>query len=166
MYLAYPNHLVDFRASWTRADGSFNPEGGYVRRSAYQRFGSEFVIFRRPRLLPFVQLLEFKPWEVSYYRDDLTADVQSFDGELVPPALTTRTGEPMEFAVTRRAENLGEPFKLLEDAAIPAGEYRYTRWLLEVSSFSAGKLSGGGDRVGGILSGKKTSASPPPPAGR
>ena len=62
--------------------------------------------------------------------------------EFVPLALTTRTGESFEFAVTRRAENLDEPFELFDDAEIPEGEYWYTRWLLDLSSFSARTLSG------------------------
>jgi hypothetical protein len=113
--------------SWTRADDTFNPEAGYVRRSSYQRFGSELAISPRPSFLPFIQQLEFKPWEMSYYKDDISGDLQSFYVEFVPLALTTRTGESLEFAVTRRAENLEEPFELFDDAEIPEGEYWYTR---------------------------------------
>ncbi len=142
LYFDYPNDLVEFSGSWTRADDTFNPEAGYIRRSSYQRFGSELALSPRPDFLPFIQQLEFKPWEMSYYRDDITGDLQSFYVEFVPLALTTRTGESLEFAVTRRAENLDEPFELFDDAEIPGGEYWYTRYLLDVSSFSARKVSG------------------------
>ncbi|MFH1765272.1 MAG: DUF5916 domain-containing protein, partial [Gemmatimonadota bacterium] len=142
LHFDYPNDLVEFSGSWTRADDTFNPEAGYVRRSSYQRFGSELAISPRPDFLPFIQQLEFKPWEMSYYRDDITGELQSFYTEFVPLALTTRTGESLEFAVTRRAEKLDEPFELFDDAEIPEGEYWYTRYLLDVSSFSARKVSG------------------------
>ncbi len=142
LYFSYPNDLMDLSFSWTRADSAFNPEVGYVRRSSYQRFGSELALYPRPRFLPFIQQFEFKPWEFSYYRDDATGELQSFYSEFVPLSFTTRTGESLEFGLTRRAENLSEPFELFEDAEIPEGEYWYTRWFLDVSSFSARRLSG------------------------
>jgi len=142
LYFSYPNDMMDLSFSWTRADSTFNPEVGYVRRSSYQRFGSELALYPRPRFLPFIQQFEFKPWEFSYYEDDVTGDLQSFSAEFVPLSFTTRTGESLEFAITRRAEKLDEPFELFDEAEIPEGEYWYTRWLLDLSSFSARKLSG------------------------
>jgi len=149
LYFSYPNDLVEFSGSWTRADDAFNPEVGYVRRTSYQRFGSELAILPRPRFLPFIQQFEFKPWEISYYQNDTTGKLESFYAEMVPLAFTTRTGESLEFAVTRRAEGLEEPFELFEDAEIPPGEYWYTRWLAELSSFSARPLSGSVEISGG-----------------
>jgi hypothetical protein len=142
LYLSYPNDLVELSASWTRADDSFNPEVGYVRRSSYQRLASELAILPRPRSLPFIQQFEFKPWELSYYKDDITGDLQSFYAEFVPLSFTTRSGESLELGLSRRAERLEEPFELFEDAEIPEGEYWYTRSFLDVSSFSARRLSG------------------------
>jgi hypothetical protein len=143
LYVGYPNDLVEFSASWTRADQGFNPEAGYVRRSSYQRFGSELAILPRPRSLPFVQQFEFKPFEFSYYMDDETGDLQSFSSEVVPLSFTTRRGESFELALMRNADRLEEPFELFEDAEkIPPGEYWDTRWLLELSSFSGRRLSG------------------------
>ena len=85
LYFAYPNDLVEFSGSWIRADDTFNPEVGYVRRSSYQRFGSELAISPRPGFLPFIQQLEFKPWEMSYYKDDITGDLQSFSRRVRSP---------------------------------------------------------------------------------
>ena len=72
LFFEYPNDLVEFSGSWTRADDTLNPEAGYARRSSYQRFGSELSISPRPSFLPFIQQLEFKPWEMSYYKDDIS----------------------------------------------------------------------------------------------
>lgn len=142
LYLSYPNDLVEFSTSWTRADDTFNPDVGYVRRSAYQRFASELAILPRPRALPFIQQFEFKAWEFSYYQNDTTGILESFYGEVVPLAFRTRTGESVEFAVSRRAEGLEEPFGIFDDAEIPPGEYWYTRYALDLSTFSARKVSG------------------------
>jgi hypothetical protein len=160
LYAAYPNDLVDLSISWVRADDSFNPEVGFVRRSSYQRFGSEVAISPRPAFLPLIQQMEFKPWEVSYYINDRTHELESFSWEIVPLAYTTRSGESFELALHRRGERLYEPFELFEGVEIPAGEYWYTRWLIELDSYSARPLSGsvevGG---GGFYSGEQRNVS-------
>lgn len=87
LFLAYPNDLVDFSASWSRVDSTFNPEVGFLRRASFQRFGTELTISPRPRLLPFLQQFEFKPIELSWYADDRTGDLQSLYAEIVPVVL-------------------------------------------------------------------------------
>jgi hypothetical protein len=149
LYFSYPNDLVEFSGSWIRADDTFDPEVGYIRRSSYQRFGSELAISPRPRSIPFLQQMEFKPWEFSYYVDDETRALQSFFAEFVPLAFTTRSGESLEFKIERRAERLEEPFELFEDAEIPEGEYWYTRWAAELGSFSGRRFSGDLEVSGG-----------------
>jgi hypothetical protein len=149
LYFGYPNDLVEFSGSWTRADESFDPEVGYVRRSSYQRFGSELAILPRPRFLPFIQQFEFKPFEFSYFMDDVTHELQSFYAEVVPLAFETRGGESFEFKVERHGEGLEEPFELFEDAEIPEGEYWYTRWAVELGSFSGRRVSGDLEMSGG-----------------
>jgi hypothetical protein len=155
LFVGYPNDLVEFSASWTRADSAFNPEAGFVRRTSYQRFGSELAILPRPEFLPFIQQMEFKPWEFSWYIDDATHELQTFDTELVPLAFTTRTGESFELALSRSADRLEEPFEPFDDAEeIPAGTYWETGWLIEAGTFSGRPLSfdasvSGGDYYSG-----------------
>jgi hypothetical protein len=148
-FLSYPNDLVEFSASWARADSAFSPEVGFVRRTNYQRFASELAVLPRPRFLPFVQQLEIKPYEVSWYIDDQTGSLQSLYAEFVPLSFTLRSGESFEFNIQRRADDLEEPFELFEGAEIPAGRYWFTRWVVEASSFSARPLSGSVEVSGG-----------------
>ena len=150
LFFSYPNDLVEFSGSWTRADDTFNPEVGYVRRDSYQRFGSELAISPRPSFLPFIQQVEIKPFEVSYYMDDKSHDLQSFFYEFVPLAFTTRSGEDFEVAFFRRADRLDEPLELLEDVEeIPEGTYWDTRWLVEFGTFSGRRFSGDVEVSGG-----------------
>jgi hypothetical protein len=150
LYFSFPNDLVEFLGSWTRADDAFKPEVGFARRTSYQRFFSELAISPRPRFLPFIQQVEIKPFELSYYMDDASRELQSFFAEFVPLAVTTRSGESFEIALFRRAEQLEEPFELIEDAdEIPPGTYWDTRWLLELDSFSGRRLSGDLEISGG-----------------
>ena len=151
LYFSFPNDLVEFLGSWSRTGEGFNPEVGFDRRGEpFQRFFTELAISPRPRFLPFVQQVEIKPFEISYYRDDDSGDLQSFFSEFVPLAFTTRSGESFELAFFRRAENLEEPFEILDDAEeIPAGEYWDTRWLVELGTFSGRRFSGDLEVSGG-----------------
>ncbi|MFC1543675.1 DUF5916 domain-containing protein [Gemmatimonadota bacterium] len=145
----YPNDLVEFSASWSRSDSTFNPEVGFVRRTGFERLASELAIAPRPRFLPFIQQMEIKPFEVSYYEDEESGSMQSLYLEFVPLAFTTRGGDDFEFAFTRRADRLDEPFELFEGEEIPIGTYWFTRWLVELSSFSGRSLSGDLEVAGG-----------------
>jgi len=147
--LSYPNDLIEFTAQWARAGEDFDPRVGFVRRRGYQRWNSELAILPRPRFVPFVQQLEFKPFEVSWYRDDDTGDLQSFYLEVVPLSFTLRSGEELEFNLQRRADVPQEPFELFEGAEIPPGEYWNTRWALDLSTYSARPLSGSLEMSGG-----------------
>lgn len=141
-FLSYPNDLVEFSASWTRAGAAFNPEVGFVRRLSYQRFASELALSPRPRFLPFVRQLEIKPFEVSYYMDDESHEMESFYAEFVPLAATFRSGDGFEFNVQRLAENLDEAFEIVEGEEIAEGKYWYTRWAADFESFRGRTLSG------------------------
>jgi hypothetical protein len=153
----YPNDLVEFSASWSRADSTFNPEVGFLRRLGFQRFATELAIAPRPEALPFLQQMEIKPFEVSYYVDDDTGELQSLYMEFVPLAFTTRGGDDFEFNFQRRADRLDEPFEIIEDEEIPIGTYWFTRWLLELSSFGGRPLSGDLEIAGGdFYLGKRT----------
>lgn len=149
LFLEYPNDLIEFTASWTRASKDFNPETGFVRRGGYQRFASELALSPRPEFLPFIQQVEIKPFEISYYMDDDSRELQSFYAEFVPLALSFRSGDDCEFNITRRAEQLLEPFEILEGREIPAGTYWFTRWAADLETFSGRWLSGDIEISGG-----------------
>jgi len=135
VFVDYPNDFIDFRASWNRADVAFNPETGFLRRHGFHRFGADMHIKPRPRFLPWIQRLVFKPFEFDYYVDERTHQMQSFGSEFRPLGFTTRSGEFFEANIQREAENLTEPFEIHKGNVIPAGEYWFTRYELQFGTF-------------------------------
>jgi len=136
LFLEYPNDRVDFQIYWNRADGSFNPETGFLRRKNFQKVGAELRFKPRPAFLPWIQRLVFKPFEFDYYIDENTGRLQSFSSEFRPFGFTTRSGEMFEANIQREAEYLTEDFEIFEGQVISAGEYWFTRYELQFRTFS------------------------------
>jgi hypothetical protein len=135
LFLSYPNDLVEFGASWERVGRDFNPEVGFLGRPSYQLYSTEFKISPRPKFLPWVQRLEFKPLELDYYIDDIRREMQSAYMEFRPLGLQLKSGEAFEFNVQRNAENLTEDFEIREGHIIPAGRYWSNRGEIQVETF-------------------------------
>jgi hypothetical protein len=141
LFVSYPNDLVDISGSWERAGSAFKPEVGFLSRTSYQRFETEVSISPRPRFLPWVQQLEFKPIELAYYIDDVTHTMQSVDMEFRPLGLSLKSGDNLEINVQRNAENLLEDFEIRDGYVIPAGRYWMTRGEIQVESFDGRAIS-------------------------
>lgn len=149
LFLSYPNDFAEFNVTWQRVDSAFTPEAGFLRRSGFQQLFTELAFSPRPDWLPFIQQMEIKPFEVSWYYEDGSHDLESFYYELVPLAFTMRSGDGFELNLQRRADSPDEPFELFEDAEIEPGTYWFTRWAAEASSFGGRRLSVGFDLSGG-----------------
>jgi hypothetical protein len=135
LFLNYPNDLVEFDASWERVGKNFNPEVGFVSRPSYQVFSTEFSLHPRPKFLPWIQQVDFKPVELDYYLDDATREMQSVYMEFRPLGLQLKSGEAFEFNIQRNAENLIEDFDIREGYVIPAGRYWSNRGEIQFETF-------------------------------
>jgi len=135
LFLSYPNDLIELDASWERAGKEFNPEVGFLSRTSYQVFSTELSISPRPKFIPWIQQLEFKPIELEYYIDDLTHEMQSVYMEFRPLGLQLKSGEALEFNIQRNAENLTEEFEIREGHVIGAGRYWTNRGEIQFESF-------------------------------
>lgn len=135
VFVSYPNDLVEIDASWERVGQDFNPEVGFLSRRSYQLFSTEWQINPRPKFLPWVRQLEFKPIELSYYIDDITREMQSVYMEFRPLGLFLKSGDAMEFNIQRNAENLTEEFEIRDGYVIPAGRYWTNRAELQIETF-------------------------------
>ena len=127
LFISYPNDLVEFSGSWERAGMGFNPEVGFLSRRSYQVFETEFKISPRPKFLPWIKQMEFKPLELSYYLDDVTHEMQSVYMEFRPLGLSLKSGDSFEFNIQRNAENLTEDFEIRDGRVIRAGRHWATR---------------------------------------
>ncbi|NOX18344.1 MAG: carbohydrate binding family 9 domain-containing protein [Chlorobi bacterium] len=142
LFIDYPNDFIDFSAVWDRASANFNPETGFLRRRNYQMFNADLRIKPRPKFLPWIQKLVFKPFDFNYYIDDETHKLQSLWTEFRPLGFTTKSGEFFEANIQRRAENLTEDFEIHDGVIIPQGEYWFTRYELQFETFSGRPVSG------------------------
>lgn len=157
LFLSYPNDLIEFDASWERAGKDFNPEVGFLSRTSYQVFVTEFKVSPRPKFLPWVQQLEFKPIELDYYLDDITREMQSVYMEFRPLGLQLKSGEAFEFNIQRNAENLTEDFEIREGHVIRAGRYWTNRGEVQFETFEGRSLVfGAGLNWGEFYDGRST----------
>jgi hypothetical protein len=135
VFLSCPNDLVDLSASWERAGKDFNPEVGFLSRTSYQMFAAEFSVNPRPKFLPWVQQMEFKPIELNYYIDDVTREMQSVYMEFRPIGVQLKSGEAFEFNIQRNAENLTEDFEIRDGHVVRAGRYWANRGEVQFETF-------------------------------
>jgi Domain of unknown function (DUF5916) len=142
LFIDYPNDLIDFSAIWDRAENSFNPETGFLRRTNYQMYNADLRVKPRPKFLPWIQIMEFKPFDFNYYVDDQTYQLQSLWTEFRPLGFITKSGESFEANIQRRAENLTEDFEIHHGVVIPTGEYWFTRYELQFETFEGRPVYG------------------------
>ncbi len=136
LFIDLPNDFIDFSSIWDRSTAHFNPETGYLRRENYQMFNADLRIKPRPEFLPFIQKLEFKPFDFNYYINDQTHELETLWSEFRPLGFTTKSGEFFEANFQRRAEKLVKPFPIHPGVEIPAGEYWFSRYELQFGTFS------------------------------
>ena len=143
IYFAYPNDLIDFSAIWDRSGQYFNAEAGFQRRRAYQMFNADLRISPRFKKVSWIRQFFFKPFDFNYYIDDVTHKLQSFWSEFRPLGFRLKSGEKFEFNIQRKAENLTKNFEIHPGVIIPTGEYWFTDWELQFSTFDGRKLYAG-----------------------
>lgn len=142
IFIYYPNDLVDFSAVWDGADENFNPETGFMRRTNYQMFNADLRIKPRPKFLPWIQRLVFKPFDFNYYINNSTGEMQSLWTEFRLLGFTTKSGEFFESNFQRKAENLKEDFEIHEGIVIPKGEYWFSNYELQFATFEGRPVYG------------------------
>jgi len=156
-YLSYPNDLIEGTLGIVTVQKDFNPEIGFLRRQNYKMIYSEVVISPRPKFIPWIRQMEFKPIEINYYMTDDTNQMESVYMEWLPLGFGTKSGEWFEYNITRNYDRLDHDFEIFEVVEIPMGDYWYTRQAVEFSTFRGRKISFGSDLSwGDYYSGSRT----------
>ncbi len=135
LFFDFPNDLMEVSSSWERAGQGFNPEVGFLSRTSYQLFTAKWRINPRPGFLPWIQKLQIKPLDLSYYIDDRTHEMQSVYMEFRPLAVFLKSGETLEINIQRNAENLTEDFEIRPGHIISAGRYWTNRGEIQFDTF-------------------------------
>ncbi len=158
--MIYNNDIIVYDLSVVEVQEGFNPEVGFLRRNNYRRYSSYLRFSPRPKWLPFIRNLVFKPVDVDYYVNSFTNELESIYLEWRPLGFTTMSGEFMEFNVMHNFDKLEKPFNIKDDIFIPEGDYWNNRLEIQMSTFRGRKIALSG-RVsgGGFYTGKRTSLS-------
>jgi hypothetical protein len=157
LFFNYPNDFLELSGSWERAGKDFNPEVGFLNRPNYQIFQAKWRMNPRPAFMPFIQKLQIKPLDLSYYIDDVTHEMQSVYMEFRPLAVFFKSGENLEINIIHNAENLTEGFEIRDGYVIPAGLYWMTRGEVQFATFDGRPLVfGGGVNWGEFYDGSST----------
>ena len=113
---------LDLSAAYTEVGEGFNPEVGFLQRSAFRK--PEFRILKRVRPDGKYGLLELRP-HVSY------RSYWDFDGFLVTSFLHVdnhwefQSGTEVHTGVNFTVEGVVEDFEIAEEVIVPAGTYRH-----------------------------------------
>jgi hypothetical protein len=141
VFISIPTNYVEFDAAWQRSGTDFNPEVGFLRRRNFEEFFAELQFNPRPRFLPFIRKMEFKPLDINYFIDDATGELTTFFSEYRPLGFATKSGESFEFNIQRLAEKLTDDFEIHDGVNIPANEYWFTRYEIQFRTFRGRPLS-------------------------
>mgnify|MGYP000683701190 FL=1 len=117
-------------AGYTEVGEGFNPEVGFLMRSAFKK--PEFIVFKQIRLKDFGPLLEIRPHVAhrSYFdfQDRLVSSWTHIDNHWVWPS-----GFEIHTGVNITSEGVFDAFKI-SDVEIPSGEYYHNELQLYIKS--------------------------------
>tara|TARA_B100000767_G_scaffold97942_1_gene93936 strand:- start:605 stop:2830 length:2226 start_codon:yes stop_codon:yes gene_type:complete len=117
-------------AGYTEVGEGFNPEVGFLMRSAFKK--PEFIVFKQIRLKDFGPFLEVRPHIAhrSYFdfQDRLVSSWTHIDNHWVWPS-----GFEIHTGVNITSEGVFDTFKI-SDVEIPSGEYYHNEFQLYIKS--------------------------------
>ncbi len=145
MQATYPNDQLFIFSSYQRSPAPFDPEVGLMRRRNFQEaFG---MMNWEPRPNPdgpfgWIQQFKLSPGQLTYTYFDDTKELQTFLYTIKPFGFKTRSGESMDFSISRNGEGVRRPFMIEDQVSVDSGQYWTTRYNVNASSFSGRTFSG------------------------
>jgi hypothetical protein len=139
-YLSYPNDFINYYFVTSTAQDGFNPEIGFRQRGNYNMYYSTLEFKPRPKWIPWVRQLSFKPMDVIYYLSDNTKIVENAQYVIRPLGIRTKSGEWFEFNIQRDFDNMPYDFNIFDNIIIPKGEYWYNHYELQFDTYESRKF--------------------------
>ena len=133
--LRYPNDLWDLSIDWKQIEDNFRPTLGFVPRTGVRKLSIAGEFDPRPKELFGIRQMSH---ELSFTRiTNLDhKQVESWRVFTAPVNYEFNSGEHIEFNYAPQFERLFEPFDIAQGVTLPAGEYRFTRWRVEINTAS------------------------------
>ena len=123
--LAWPNDALDARLAFSEIQANFNPAMGFVNRAGIRTY--EGHVQRRWRFDE--GRLRFVLARVGMlYVTDTQDRLLTRSLELTPVSIENQPGDSVSLAAIQRREVLVDPFVIVNDITIPAGNYDYERY--------------------------------------
>ena len=129
--LDYPNDLWDVALSFKEIDADFRPALGFVRRTGIRKTNAKADFMPRPGRAGIRQL--FLEASLQYVTD---TGGRTLDWMVVasPLGFETESGDGLRLEWVPQFERLDEPFEIQDGILIPAGDYHYTAWIVELET--------------------------------
>ncbi len=133
--VSYPNDLFAGRVGWQHIGGEFNPALGFVARSNVNKLTINAEFDPRPTHFLNVRQMFHEFFFTRYTRPE-TGRVESWRLFTAPINYELNSGEHLEFNYIPTFERLFQPFEIVDGLKLPAGDYRFNRFRLELNSAS------------------------------
>jgi len=129
--VTYPNDKWSLGVDWRRIERNFKPALGFVQRGDVSRVNTTTNFRIRPRSLlglreMFFQFMTNRFVRLSYGR------VESWRIFTAPVHLTWNSGDRFEINLNPTFERLFVPFQISSGVTLPPGDYRFTRYRVEL----------------------------------
>ena len=146
MRAEYSSRTKRYTMEWTEVGANFNPEVGFLRRSAYRNFSTAAFAFIRPASMAWLR--ETRPHAVYSVFHDLDGFKESENIHL-DSHVEWQSGMEFSPATNVTLEGLKEPFEIFPGVIIPAGTYRNVEFAPRFTSNLSAPLS----VVAGVVAG-------------
>ena len=135
----YPNDLWDLAITYARIGENFDPSLGFVPRQGIHFFRGGMTFAPRPKNGWLRQM--FNELFLTYI-SGLDGTWQTYQIFTAPINWRLESGDRIEANFYPQGENLQESFKITDEVEIPAGDYHFARWRLEVELAAKRRLNG------------------------
>lgn len=135
MAVTYPNDTWNLGADWRKIERNFKPALGFVPRSDISRLNTTTNFRIRPRDLLGLRELFFQFMTNRFVRLS-HGRVESWRIFTAPVHLTWNSGDRFEINLNPTFERLFAPFQIATGVTLPPGDYRFTRYRIELLTSS------------------------------
>jgi uncharacterized protein DUF5916/cellulose/xylan binding protein with CBM9 domain len=133
--LRYPNDLWNVSFDWKQIGQNFRPALGFVPRTDVRKISLDAEFGPRPKHFLSVRQM-FHEFIYTRFTNLQHNQVESWWLFAAPIKYDLDSGEHVEFNYTSTFERLFQPFEIARRVTLPPGDYRFTRWCLQINTAS------------------------------
>jgi len=144
--VAYPNDLWDLGLEYEVYGNALDPALGFLPRPGTRQSHAWIKYQPRPDATgPFGWARQFFYQAYLHYDTDISNRLVDWRAFLVPFNVKTESGAHYEVDFAPHFQRLDVPFNVADDVYIPAGDYRYNRYEVQVDSPGSNQWQVGGN---------------------